>query len=65
MFGDVCGEDVEGVSGLREKFAAARGCGGEDEHGEIVERVFLDVGAAARSFPLAALGVRMTTLLLW
>jgi len=36
VLGDVGGMDLEGVAGLCEEFAAARGGGGEDEHREII-----------------------------
>jgi hypothetical protein len=36
VFGDVGGMDGEGEAGLGEEFAAAWGCGGEDEHREII-----------------------------
>jgi hypothetical protein len=36
IFGDVGGVDREGEAGLGEEFAAAWGCGGEDEVHELI-----------------------------
>jgi hypothetical protein len=39
VLGNVGGMNLEGVAGLGEEFAAAGGCGGEDEHREIIAGV--------------------------